>query len=221
MQYLPLLSDEEAAGASNEPPHSSIWLSDMLKTVLVHLGFAAESNSEPAEWLPKVHAARWYGLSSFAYSAAGGLLLLKPEPLERHMKFFPWRVVGLMVFANGFVSYLSDVDKWGQPSFWKPLDRLLATVNALLQIAVIIVAGAGGASFPIQAPVLLGTGITIGLACKQRASAAFKRGDCDAYLRWHAAWHYTLPCGAILGQLTLHQLCDYSWKGCAVRVVGA
>ena len=74
---------------------------------------------------------------------------------------------------------------------------------------------AGQATFPLESVACLGSGVLVGLACKQRASRALRDGDCDAYLRWHAAWHYTLPVGAVLGQLVLHHPCDYSfWPSC-------
>lgn len=174
---------------------------------LERCGFASEG-AEPAEWRAHVNASPAYMLSCFAYCAAGGLTLLKPEPLERHM-LFPWRFMGLMVFSNGFFSYMADVESWGRPSIWKALDRLLATLNSLIQIAIVVAGLAGNATFPWQSPAILGTGVVLALLCKHRATAAFSRRDCSAYLCWHAAWHYTLPLFAIAGQLVLHRRCDY------------
>ena len=34
---------------------------------------------------------RWYRASPFAYCVAGGVLALRPEPLERGLPLFPWR----------------------------------------------------------------------------------------------------------------------------------
>lgn len=205
MRYVPMAgepSDEEmqlvAGGKSN----------DRLGALLTCIGLAPTC-SEPAEWRPRVEASPVYMLSCFAYCAAGGLTVLKPEPLERHM-LFPWRFMGLMVFANGFFSYMSDVETWGRPSIWKPLDRMLATLNSLIQMAIVAIAASGSASFPWESPAVLGTGVLLALVCKQRAAAAMSRLDCDAYLMWHAAWHYTLPLFAILAQLVLHERCDYS-----------
>lgn len=54
----------------------------------------------------------------------------------------------------------------------------------------------GVASFPPEAPTVLGISLLVALLCKQRAAAARARGDCHGYLRWHTAWHLTLPIGA-------------------------
>lgn len=119
-------------------------------------------------------------------------------------------MMGLMIFSNGFFSYMADVETWGRPSIWKPLDRLLATTNSLLQIAIVATGSLGGATFPPLPVGVLGVSVALALACKQRAAAAYRRGDCASYLRWHAAWHYTLPFGAILAQCLLHRPCDHS-----------
>jgi hypothetical protein len=178
--------------------------------LVTRLGLHSTEETHFPEWQAQVDAATWYRASCFAYCVAGGLLLLRPEPLERHMPLFPWRVVGIMIFANGFLSYMADVQTWGRPSPWKTADRVLATINSLLQLAVVLLACMGQATFPPAPVAALGTGVATGLFCKQRASAAMDRRDCDAYLRWHSAWHYTLPTGAVVGQLLLHRPCDYA-----------
>ena len=181
----------------------------MLEALLERCGLAGSGDDDIARWRPRVEEAWWYQLSSFAYCVAGGVTLLHPEPLERHM-VFPWRCMGLSVFMNGFASYMADVETWGRPSAWRLFDRVLATTNVLLQCAVVASALLGDASFPPESPAVLGGSVLVALACKQRAVAAFRRGDCDAYLRWHAAWHYTLPAGAVAAQCFLHKACDYA-----------
>jgi hypothetical protein len=60
----------------------------------------------------------------------------------------------------------------------------------------------------------------VALFCKQRSSAALARSDCESFLKWHSLWHYILPLGAVLGQLLLHQPCDYAMDvraSCAVQ----
>ena len=210
MKYLPIISeaDEEMQLIAEEDTSSRNGeRDDHLSRVLVMLGFSSVG-AEPAEWRAQVDASPIYMLSCFAYCAAGGVTVLKPEPLERHM-LFPWRFMGLMIFANGFFSYMSDVETWGRPSIWKPMDRLLATLNCLIQVAIVAIAASGKATFPWQSPAILGTGVVLALMCKQRAAASFRRRDCGAYLFWHAAWHYTLPLFAIAGQCILHTRCDY------------
>ena len=221
---IELASEEDAADGPQPPSDAtakSSWCS--LLAVLDQLGFATSGDSSTGgcdpEWQSRVDEAWWYQVSSFAYCAAGSVTLLRPEPLERHMAF-PWRVMGVAVFANGFASYMADVETWGRPSPWKGIDRLLATTNSLIQVAIVVLAFCTDATFPWQSPAILGTGVLTGLACKRRAATALRDGDCDAYLRWHAAWHYTLPLGAIVGQCWLHKACDYTWgvgSGCACQ----
>lgn len=78
LQYLPLLADEEAATLQrSEGVGQKI---DPLNAVLIRLGFAADSEADDrADWKSQVDASVFYMLSCFAYSAAGGLLLLHPE----------------------------------------------------------------------------------------------------------------------------------------------
>ena len=192
-QYLPL---SQASTAEPSP--------NVLDRALKALGFAPESD-EPPEWRADVSDAPVYMASCFAYCAAGGLLLLHPEPLERHMAF-PWRLMGLMVFANGFFVHggRRDVGR-----IEKAADRLRQQQHSPADCH----RGSrhGHASFPVESVALLFTGVATGLVCKHRASASMRRSDCESFLRWHAAWHYTLPLGAILGQLVLHRKCDYSF----------
>ena len=162
------------------------------------------------EWHDRVDACFWYRASPFAYCVAGGLLVVRPEPLERGLPLFPWRCTGLAVVCNGFLSFMADVQTWGRRSAWKTADRVIATVNTLLQVAVVVLCCMGYSNFPIESPLCLGTGVALALVCKQRSAAALRRGDCDAYLLWHSAWHYFLPAGAVLGQLVLHRRCDYA-----------
>lgn len=174
---------------------------------------AADSGLEDGlfpEWQDRVYQHQWYCASPFAYCVAGGLLLLRPEPLERGLPLFPWRCTGLGIVLNGFLSYMADVETWGRPSAWKMADRVLAVTNTLLQVCVVALSCLGYSHFPIESPSCLGIGVLLALVCKQRSSAAMSRADCDAYLMWHSLWHYILPSGAILGQLVLHRSCDYA-----------
>lgn len=202
-------ADEEAASSS--PDANSRSSCNFLAAVLQKLGLNSSGGSDP-DWHARVQEAWWYRISCFMYCVAGGVTLLRPEPLERHM-VFPWRVMGLSVFFNGFASYMADVETWGRPSVWKAIDLVFATSNSLMQIGIVATAAFGGATFPWPSPAFLGAGVAIALVCKQRAAAAMRDGNCDAFLRWHAAWHYTLPAGAVIGQCWLHRACDYSWTG--------
>ena len=76
----------------------------------------ASSSCEPIAWRSAVEQAWWYRASPFAFCAAGGLLVLRPEPLERGLPLFPWRCTGLAIVVNGFASFMGDVETWGRPS---------------------------------------------------------------------------------------------------------
>ena len=189
-------ADSAASAAAFVPPATSL-----LDGLLARLGFEPGSD-EPPEWRPADEQSRAYCASCFAYCAAGGLLLLRPEPLERHMSF-PWRPMGLMIFANGFFSYMADVECWGRPSSWKAVDRLVATTNTLLQFALVLLHLLGPMSFPRDMVSVFTVSLLVAVACKRRAALALQRRDRDAYLRWHTAWHVVLPAGAVIGQLLL------------------
>ena len=161
------------------------------------------------EWRERVQSTVWYYASPFAYCVAGGLLVVRPEPLERGLPLFPWRCTGFAVVCNGFMSFMADVEMWGRESRWQTADRVLAIVNTMLQAGVVVMSCMGYSNFPIESPVCLGSGVVLALVCKQRSAAAFRRGDCDAFVRWHSAWHLLLPLGAVAGQLVLHRRCDY------------
>ena len=181
-------------------------------SVLERLGFQT-SGSEPSEWREQMEATWWYWVSPFAYCLAGGLLALRPEPLERGLPLFPWRCTALSVVSNGFLSYMADVESFGcrGPNRWKAVDRVFATTNTLLMCVVVLLSVRGHSHFAPRSVTCLGSGVVAGLFCKLRGSAALVRSDRDAYLLWHSLWHYTLPLGAILGQLVIHQPCDYAW----------
>ena len=166
---------------------------------------------QPAEWGQAVQRAQWYRLSSFSYCAVGLLTLFRPEPFQACAPFFPTRTMGASIFVNGLFSYMGDVATWGWHSFWKTADVILATINTLVQVAIVVLGAVGVASFPLAAAGTLAVSIVVALGCKFRAGRARRRGDCDAFLFWHSAWHYTLPLGAAVGSQLL--LTEGPWGG--------
>ena len=173
-------------------------------------GLYAQDSALHPEWREPMLQHRPYVASPFAYCLAGGLLALRPEPLERGLPLFPWRVTALSIVLNGFLSFMADVETWGRPSAWRVADRVFATTNTVLMATVVLLGMLGHTHFATESVACLGSGVAVGLVCKQRASAAMARADCDGFLLWHSLWHYTLPFGAILGQLVIHRACDYA-----------
>jgi hypothetical protein len=169
----------------------------------------------PAEWRKQVDEAWWYQISCFMYTIAGLVMLLRPEPLERALSIYPWRMLGVTVTINGITSFQADVVSWGHPSCWKTFDVFLASTNMLQSLAIFLLCLSGLGSMPAPTVAFLGAGLFIALVCKARASAAMRRKTCWAYLRWHSGWHYSLPSCAIVGMLLMHESCDYTQAGCS------
>ena len=168
------------------------------------------SVSANIEWQHNINSSYLYQISSFMYCLAGGLLLLKPEPLERGLSIFPWRITGLCVFFNGFCSYMADTITWSQPkSIWKKIDILIATLNVLLQIAIVILSIAGFSTFTFNPVICLGISIIAGILFKCYSAEAMRKDNLDAYIYWHAHWHISIPLGACLGQIMLYKSCDW------------
>ncbi len=168
---------------------------------------ALHGPAAPRDWRQQVDDAWWYRVSCFSYCVAGSLAAVRPEPLARYgapcCPSFPFRAMGIAITLNGFASYMGDVVTLAQESYWKHIDVLLATINSVVQICIATLSLAGEMSFPAQAGWTLSASIIVALYCKRRSVLATRDRDCDAYLRWHAAWHYTLPAGAIAAQLML------------------
>ena len=163
----------------------------------------------PREWKPAVDMSTTYQASCFTYCAAGGLLLLRPDPVELHLPMFPWRTTGLLVVANGFISFMADVVTWGERSAWKIADILIASTNTCLQALIVVLSAAGFSSFPYPPVVALAVGLLLSLASRFMAKEAVKINDCHGFLFWHSWWHFWLPAGAIVGQMLLYDSCDW------------
>ena len=173
-----------------------------------------DGDRRPPEWRSAIiGVAWWYRLSSFAYSVAGALAAAYPEALRHYSgcAWFPFRAMGVAIALNGPVSYMSDVVKWGLPSVWQTLDVVLATANTLVQVAIAVMQASGLMAFPAAPAGLHALSICVALYCKHLASRALGARDRDSTLFWHAAWHYTLPAGALAAQLWLLHLYE-RWR---------
>ena len=97
----PLLSSDSANEAFDDVEADEAAMSRMrhpccspnpLEVVLVRLGFSsvASTETESPEWRAAVDNSWWYQMSSFAYCGAGGLLLLRPEPIAPGLGQAAW-----------------------------------------------------------------------------------------------------------------------------------
>merc|ERR1712032_520589 len=159
----------------------------------------------PAEWRSRIDRTWWYRVSSFTYCVAGGFTAVRPEPLYYYARsgcpWFPFRTMGVGIALNGLISYMSDVVMWGKQSWWKHADVMLATINTVVQVLIMLLQICGVVSFPTVPATLHAISICVAIYCKRRAVQATTKLDCDGCLKWHAAWHYSLPAGALAAQL--------------------
>ena len=198
MRYLPVVDEDSSLGEEGGF-HSDATPCACLSAE----GVGEPVHYQPAEWRPAVQQAWWYRLSSFSYCVVGLLTALRPQPLVTCAPFFPFRAMGIGIFINGLLSYMGDVATWGYWSRWKAADIFLATTNTVLQGVIVVMALLGFAQFPPLSPAVLGVSLVVALVCKQRGGAAVARLDCYSFLRWHTAWHLTLPLGAAIASQLL------------------
>ena len=149
-----------------------------------------------------------YKLSCFAYCAAGVAVLARNEWLlsfaEPCCPTFPFRLLGLSVFVNGFTSYQADVLTFGEnQSLWKLADVLLACTNVVFVSALAVLNVLGPMSFPAKATSAFVAGLIASLLCKVQSTRAQKVHDKAGFIFWHTLWHAFLPFGGVLMILTL------------------
>ena len=149
----------------------------------------------PREWRHHIHNTWWYKASSFTYCVVGLITVLHSHRLVECAPAFPFRLLGVLVVANGITSYMGDVHTWGDQSNWKSVDILLAHTNVALQCLLILMGLTGVASFPLSALGAHAVGVGIALLCKALADQA---RDCHEYMRYHALWHIVLPVSALI-----------------------
>ena len=108
--YIPLSVHDDAPAAPRSPRGLG---------AVVRAGLISEDDGPP-EWREKIfESAWWYRWSSFAYCLAGGMLVVRPAPMYRHAqpccggpRGFPFRSMGVLIFVNGLLSYMSDTHIW-------------------------------------------------------------------------------------------------------------
>lgn len=148
-------------------------------------------------------------------------------PLASCFPAFPFTSFGWSLVVQGGASYMNDVVTWGcSTSYWKPFDKILATINTMIVGVVVGHHHVGYATFPpvcfdpffrsstsalltasmalLQVlSAVLSLGLAVALYCKWRSSAALHANNCKEFMWWHSGWHYTLPLSASAALLTL------------------
>lgn len=162
----------------------------------------------PRDWASAMQTVWWYRVSSFAYCIPGSLAAVRPEPLLQHASpccmHFPFRSIGIAVTLNGLISYLSDVVYLGNANNpCKKIDVVLAASNTVVQVLIAILQIGGFMSFPRIVGSVFAMSIVAALYSKRRSAIAVRDRDISACTFWHAMWHYTLPCGALIAQMLL------------------
>ena len=158
------------------------------------LEHGSETDKVPEKWRysPKFGAFSVYGLSSFAYSLVGFLLLglqyARPErSLYAAEPFEP-----VLYIWQGLISYQCDCIDLGIRSWSHPTDRISATVFTALMVVKYCFARCRG---PLGVPLYLSLFVmlVVGLMCFNRSCIACREANPDAYRKWHVAWHFAFP----------------------------
>ena len=150
---------------------------------------------QPSGWRHHIHSTWWYKASSFTYCVIGLITVLHPHRLVECAPVFPFRLLGVLVVANGITSYMGDVHTWGDQSHWKSVDILLAHTNVALQCLLIVMGLTGVAAFPLSALGVHAVGVGVALLCKRLAEEALEPHE---YMKYHALWHLVLPVSALI-----------------------
>lgn len=159
-------------------------------------------NLVPKGWRSAARRHPWwrvYAASSFAYSAAGLVLLAGLVRTPGRAVYAGEWLEGLAWIWQGCASYTCDVVDFGVPSASHPIDRVSAVLLIAQQLgkhAYFGHAWRGTLGSPLTlclAALVLCGGIAWRMACD-----ACARRDLAGYLAAHAAWHLVWPAGAVL-----------------------
>ena len=159
--------------------------------------FHGDPHADRPEWRHIVHGssaiAVAYRVSSFGYSIAGVLLMMYAERLQRFDAGFWWYALGMALFAQGVISYMSDVYSWGrQHSIWRAIDPKMASILFIFFGPCL---GSRAALGYFQVPpstiaiwLLSCVGALVCKAMGARASRS-KGSSCEELMLWHTGWH--------------------------------
>jgi hypothetical protein len=81
--------------------------------------------------------------------AQGLVLIIQAVPLSVCHPEFPFQTFGWSLVVQGWASYMNDVVTWGMhTSYWKPFDKVLASINTITSGVLVGHQHLGFASFP-------------------------------------------------------------------------
>ncbi len=156
----------------------------------------------PINWYSKIHddsnISYLYRISPFFYSISGIVVLIFNSNLKKHDEYFPWTIFGILLIFQGLFSYMSDVQYWGQNSYWETFDVYLASSLTLIGGPIFILRSIMGYSkYPTNFIFIWFFCVLFALYSKITAKNAIILNNIDDFLIWHSIWH-CLPINATI-----------------------
>lgn len=140
-----------------------------------------------------------YATSCFMYSLVGLLFLFKSDILTKHWSnFWPWKEEGILLFIQGVLSYMSDVQTIGIPSIWHSTNRTFATILFVINFVRTIMI-IEGLFYPIDSNLrsIFYLGFVLS-SISYVASTSFSRAHkVKETMLAHTSWHFFLLIGVI------------------------
>jgi hypothetical protein len=104
---------------------------------------------------------------------------------------------GVVLIAQGLLSFASDVIYEDVRSIVHPMDRVMAIVltaaGAYTEMNIMLYG-----HLPVWLRVAMGTVLVLGLGCHLRAKYAIVHHDYAGYVRYHTLWHFAILSSMIL-----------------------
>ena len=148
----------------------------------------------PLNWVQKIQEnnflSLFYRISPLFYSISGILVLMLHKIMQKYDDTFWWITFGVMLIIQGLCSYMSDVEYWGQNSYWEIIDTFIATILTLVAGPLVIFRAFNGyATYPFYFNIIWICCATFSLYCKYMSNQCIQVLNAEHYLFWHALWH--------------------------------
>mmetsp|Transcript_50460 Transcript_50460/g.83870 ORF Transcript_50460/g.83870 Transcript_50460/m.83870 type:complete len:208 (-) Transcript_50460:91-714(-) len=135
----------------------------------------------------------WFQACCFCYSAVGVDMAWKLDVLTCHCATYPWRVESILLFLQGFLSFMHDAHFQGRSPMAQWADRSCASFLTLCQPLKFAFCRMDEE----QVGILL-TFFLLGLAAFKAGGRATALGHGMRYQLFHSLWHILLPLGGFL-----------------------